>query len=348
MAGIKEVAARAGVSISTVSYAMSGKRSVSAPTRARVMQAARELGYAPRSHGRLARGGGAGILALSSPLDERTVYGDWSPYFFGVARRSHMRGYDILALMGEDEDLASLADSGQVDGILLMDVTVDDPRTALAAYSRVPVVSLGCPDRLDGAYAVDLDFEQMGRLAVHRMVAAGHTHLLFLGADPEAYEEGVNFLVRTRKAVRSSAVGAHVAVTEEYLDGEGGNTMNRLIGHALAVDPEISAILGQVDTMGMFNLTRALAAVGRPVGSAMSVIQLGSFGKGAVLDPPLDEIPLRPYLACGRAVDVLVEMVEGRRPRPGRGIKELIPVTYLDRGSVRSPVRSGDCRNLSK
>lgn len=150
MAGIKEVAARVGVSISTVSYAISGKRSVSASTRARVMQAARELGYAPRSHGRLARGGETRILALSSPMDERTVYGDWSPYFFGVARRSHLRGYDILALMGEDEDLAGLADSGQVDGILLMDVTVDDPRTALAAYSRVPVVSLGCPDSLAG------------------------------------------------------------------------------------------------------------------------------------------------------------------------------------------------------
>lgn len=342
MAGIKEVAARAGVSISTVSYAISGKRSVSASTRARVMQAARELGYVPRSHSRLARGAGTGIIALSSPIDEGTVYGDWSPFFFGVARRSHLRGYDVLTLMGEDEDLAELADSGQVDGILLMDVTLDDPRTALAAYSRVPVVSLGCPDRLDGAYAVDLDFEQMGRLAVHRMVAAGHIHLLYLGADPDAYEEGVNFLVRTRKAVRTSAIGAHVAVTEEYLEGEGARPMNRLVGRALAVDSEISGVLGQVDTMGMLNLVRALAAAGRPVGSAMSVIQLGSFGRGAVLDPPLDEIPLRPYLACGRAVDVLVEIVEGRRPRPGKGIKELIPVIYLDRGSVRSPTRPGE------
>lgn len=341
MAGIKEVAARAGVSISTVSYAISGKRSVSASTRARVMQAARELGYVPRSHGRLARGAGTGIIALSSPIDEGTVYGDWSPFFFGVARRSHLRGYDVLALMGEDEDLAALADSGQVDGILLMDVTVDDPRTAQVAYSRVPVVSLGCPDSLDGAYAVDLDFEQMGRLAVHRMVAAGHTHILFLGANPDAYEEGVNFLVRTRKAVRSSAVDAHLVVTEKYLDGEGAHTMDRLVSRALAADPQISAVIGQVDTMGMFNLVRALAALGRPVGSAMSVIQLGSFGRGAVLDPPLDEIPLRPYPACGRAVDVLVEMVEGRRPRPGKGIKELIPVIYLDRGSVRPPGRPG-------
>lgn len=45
MAGIKEVAALAGVSISTVSYVMTGKRPIGANTRRRVLQAARELGY---------------------------------------------------------------------------------------------------------------------------------------------------------------------------------------------------------------------------------------------------------------------------------------------------------------
>ena len=45
MAGIKDVAVRAGVSISTVSYVMSGKRSVRNETKIKVMQAARELNY---------------------------------------------------------------------------------------------------------------------------------------------------------------------------------------------------------------------------------------------------------------------------------------------------------------
>lgn len=46
MAGIKDVAARAGVSISTVSYVMSGKRSVKEETRLKVLRAARELAIA--------------------------------------------------------------------------------------------------------------------------------------------------------------------------------------------------------------------------------------------------------------------------------------------------------------
>lgn len=45
MVGIKDVAALAGVSISTVSYVMTGKRPIGAKTRQRVLQAARDLGY---------------------------------------------------------------------------------------------------------------------------------------------------------------------------------------------------------------------------------------------------------------------------------------------------------------
>ena len=51
MAGIKDVAALAGVSISTVSYVMTGKRPIGANTRRRVLQAARELGYLAKSGG---------------------------------------------------------------------------------------------------------------------------------------------------------------------------------------------------------------------------------------------------------------------------------------------------------
>lgn len=47
MAGIKDVAAKAGVSISTVSYVMSGKRSIGEETKKKVLKAAQELGYQP-------------------------------------------------------------------------------------------------------------------------------------------------------------------------------------------------------------------------------------------------------------------------------------------------------------
>ena len=104
MAGIKDVAVRAGVSISTVSYVMSGKRSVRNETKIKVMQAARELNYFPNAGARMLRGERTRLVALSSPMSDETAYGDWSPFFFGVARRLRHYGYDVLLLMGEDEN----------------------------------------------------------------------------------------------------------------------------------------------------------------------------------------------------------------------------------------------------
>lgn len=74
MAGIKDVAALAGVSISTVSYVMTGKRPIGANTRRRVLQAARELGYLAKNGGPAPLSGETHFVALSSPVHDSTSY----------------------------------------------------------------------------------------------------------------------------------------------------------------------------------------------------------------------------------------------------------------------------------
>lgn len=68
MAGIKDVAREAGVSVSTVSYALSGKRSISAKTSDKVMAAVEKLGYTPDASTRKMRGIRSQVIALSAPI----------------------------------------------------------------------------------------------------------------------------------------------------------------------------------------------------------------------------------------------------------------------------------------
>ena len=68
MAGIKDVAREAGVSASTVSYVLSGKRSISAKTTGKVMAAVEKLGYTPDASARKMRGMRNQIIALSAPI----------------------------------------------------------------------------------------------------------------------------------------------------------------------------------------------------------------------------------------------------------------------------------------
>ena len=72
MVGINEVAKAAGVSISTVSYALSGKRPVTEETRRRVQETVERLGYTPNARARALAGKQTRILALTEPLHEYT------------------------------------------------------------------------------------------------------------------------------------------------------------------------------------------------------------------------------------------------------------------------------------
>lgn len=87
-----------------------------------------------------------------------------------MATRAKRYDYDILLLMHEygDRELIRVARDGMVDGILLLDVLLNDSRAEVAPMLNVPVVAIGYPSNTEAVYSVDLDFERMGREAVER------------------------------------------------------------------------------------------------------------------------------------------------------------------------------------
>lgn len=336
MPGIKEVAARAGVSVSTVSYVMSGKRSVSGETKLKVMQAARELGYHARGETHAVRGERAGVIAMSSPIDDDTDYMYWAPFCFAIAKQARKRGYDVLVMTEgtASTDIMRMADSGAVDGVVLLDVSLEDPRAADARISRVPVVSIGCPREVGGLVAIDLDFERMGRKAIDVLRRFGHRHVLFVGSPVAAYLSQVNFLVRTRDAIMARARAVGVEVTFVTMRDGGTEDVTRIVESAFEQDPQITAVIGQCDVTALSNLASLLQFQGKDVPRDISMLMLGSFGHASAMGEKIDEIPMQPYSTCNRAVDVLVDLIEGRRRRRPEGDVELMPVSYLRRGSV--------------
>lgn len=81
MTGIKDVAREAGVSVSTVSYVLSGKRSISAKTTDKVMAAVERLGYTPDASARKMRGMRNHIFALSAPIRGDINQAKYNAYF---------------------------------------------------------------------------------------------------------------------------------------------------------------------------------------------------------------------------------------------------------------------------
>lgn len=176
MVKIDEVARAAGVSISTVSYALSGKRPVSAATRTRIESAVEELGYRANAGARMLAGSRTQIFALSEPFRPDTFAPTHMALVLATSIAARRQDYDILLLTEEDaaDGMRRVADSGLVDGILVLDVAPADRRVALARQLDIPSIFIGVPDDHHGLTCVDLDFEAAAALAVDRLVEAGH------------------------------------------------------------------------------------------------------------------------------------------------------------------------------
>ncbi|WP_127473110.1 LacI family DNA-binding transcriptional regulator [Microbacterium sulfonylureivorans] len=335
MANITEVAEAAGVSISTVSYALSGKRPVAPDTRRRIEAAVLELGYSPNAGARMLAGSRTQIFALTEPLRKDTHAPTHMAFVLATAVAARRNDYDILLLTDEQAQagMSRVAANGLVDAILVLDVAPDDARVALARQIATPTVFIGIPDDHDGLICVDLDFEAAAARAVDLLVEAGHVSIGLVGQAETAYLKS-NFPPRVRASVL--ARGAERGVDVAY-GTSGGKRAERAAARRTAgrllddgatalilhcADEAHAAVLAEVDSRGL------------RVPEDVSVISVGASFDTTTLAIAVDSIPLIPEASCDLAVDLALQCLGADRPEPGL---RLIPPAYNPVGSIAPP-----------
>ncbi|MBD7956053.1 LacI family DNA-binding transcriptional regulator [Microbacterium sp. Sa4CUA7] len=335
MANINEVAEAAGVSISTVSYALSGKRPVSPATRRRIEDAVRVLDYSPNAGARMLAGRRTQIFALTEPLRKDTHAPTHMAFVLATAIAARRNEYDILLLTDEEAQagMRRVAASGLVDAILVLDVAPDDARVALARQIATPTVFIGIPDDSDGLICVDLDFEAAAAMAVDRLADAGHRSVGLVGQIETAYTTS-NFPPRVRSAVFDrareraiSAAHANTGVTQSDRTAARRAAASLLDGGATGLvlhctDDAHAAVLAEIADRGL------------RVPEDVSVVSVGASFDTAALSTPLDSIPLVPAASCDLAVELALEALEPAGATPG---VRLITPTYHRRGSIAPP-----------
>lgn len=172
MVTLAEVAQHAGVSASTVSYVLSGKRSISASTRERVEHSIQQLGYHPNAGARALASSRSNIIALMVPLRTDMYVPVMMEIAIAVATSARTHGYDVLLLTGEEGPAAvrRIAGSSLADAMILMDVELHDERLPLLRDSGRTAVLIGLPSDTSGLTCVDLDFEATGALCVDHLM----------------------------------------------------------------------------------------------------------------------------------------------------------------------------------
>jgi DNA-binding LacI/PurR family transcriptional regulator len=181
MATIKDVAARAGVSQSTVHYALNGKRSISEAVRQRVMAAVAELDYTASTLGQRMREGRSysiGLIAPHMPSSD----GSAMEMLVSTAATASQADHTLGIFMGQSpEQVLRLLRNQFVDGLILVETTHMDPRIEALRQTDYPFVMIGRTHNLEGLSTVDFDFEAATFAAFENLVKLGHRTIGFIG-----------------------------------------------------------------------------------------------------------------------------------------------------------------------
>lgn len=308
MAKIKDVARHANVSVSTVSYVLTGKRPISQATRERVYASIRALGYQPHAGARALASRRTNVLALVIPLHSGVNVPVVMQFVAAVVTRAREVDHDVLVLTKDEgeEGLHRVQERSLADALIVMDVEMHDARLPFLRTLQTPTVLIGFPADAAGLVCVDLDFAAAGALCVDHLADLGHSCVGLVGSPYIVYERETGFATRVAGGIQTAAARRRITTTSHPCDPtpEGiRQTVHDLLGQ----HPDMTGLIVHNEAV-IEPLLAALRERGRRVPDDMSIVAIGPdalarrFDLSAV-DLPADDLG-------GRAVDLAMGQLE--------------------------------------
>lgn len=339
MATISDVAELAGVSQSTVSYALSGKRPISADTRRRVEKAITELGYSPHAGARALASARSDVIGLMAPLRTGVDVNVIMQFVAGVVTGASRHGYDVLLLTQDEGSVARVTSSSMVDALVVMDVENQDPRLPALRALRQPAVLIGLPSDPQGLSCVDLDFAQAGTSATRRLLADGHRAVALIGSPPAVLDRHTSYAERMTRGFVGACEAADAAYVVLPTEASAAGAA-RSVDSLLAMLPDVTGVVVH-NEVALPHVISRLRERGRSVPQDISVVAVCPENVAISQPMPVTSVDIPAEQIGSVAVDMVVGLMED----PARAEVRLISPRLTDRGSV-SAVGGGQVRNL--
>jgi DNA-binding LacI/PurR family transcriptional regulator len=338
MATISDVARAAGVSVSTVSYAISGARPIRPETRERIHDAMRSLGFQPNAMARSLASRRSRVIALIYPQIGGGIGGTAGEFVQSVAERAREAGYQLVLWpfrTDQAREIRNLARQGMADGVLLMEVCLDDERIDVLEAAKVPYAMIGRTRDVTERPSVDIDFASTMETAIAHLVGLGHRRIAFVNHSGEQMSAGYGPAVRAAAAYDELMTVRGLVPLSRTCD-DSPVTGRAVTAELLATDPELTAII-TMNELATFGVYAELASRNLSIPGDVSVLGIvTSPGVGTLSYPPLTTMH-SPGAELGRlAVDCLLSQLDpARRPIPN----QLIPCV-LEQGMSIGPART--------
>ncbi len=312
---ITDLAKLAGVSPGTVSRALADSQLISTKTRELIQAIAREHGFRPNIMARNLRIKRAGAIGVLVPLGHETGQHISDPFFMTLlgqlADALTERGYDLLlsrVIPADPHWLSRVADSGRVDGLILIGQSDQSAVIDRLAERYLPMVAWGA--NLPGQIhcSVGSNNRRGGELATRHLIERGSRTFAFFG-DPVAPEIAER-LEGCRTALAEAGISGALTVLPAHLTAETAHpTISKWFDKTKIVP---DGIIAASDVIAMSAL-RALSEHGVSVPENVRLVGYDDLTFASQTVPPLTTI--RQDLCAGAAhlVDLLFRRLAGEK-----------------------------------
>jgi len=326
---MKDVAARAGVSIKTVSRVVNDQGEISEETRWRVQRAIEELGYKPNIVARSLITGRTNTIGLLVAEIE-------TPFLLRVqtgiepVAREHNYNVILFSVADTSDEVKGLEVMRQqrVDGVILNSISLHQDNSHILDFCRtgIPLVAVNRYGLDDSVCQIGWDDETASTEAVLHFVRLGHRRIAHIGGPLDRQSSHCR-LRGYRQGLAQAGLPCQdrYIIHGDYLYPSGYNATLSL----LAVDPPPTAIFVANDVMAMACLA-AVQRSGRRVPDDVAIIGVGGEVFTRYTTPTLTTISLPTAEAGRQAAKMLLAQINGE-PLPAT--KVVLPASLIVRES---------------
>ena len=346
---MREVAAAAGVSIATVSFVVNDSKRVAPETRERIERVMAELGFRRNIVARALASRRTQIIALVYPMLEHRLGGSVSEFITSAARAASAANYHLVVWpIGNDgSELAALVGQKLVDGVLLMEVQLDDARVAALRELDIPFALIGRTRDVTGLHYVDIDFDASVRMAMDHLADLGHRRIVLVNGSQED-ESFTSYGPYIRSEIAYRELCAERGIKPVVLHCRQTVRAGREVAAELVASAPGTTAVIIAEEVASAGLVAELARIGWAVPGDISVMSiLSSPDMAAMCNPPLTTVT-SPGTELGRlGVQALLRQLDGgmaMTPVLRAGVLALGESTATARGPDAIPMTSAISR----
>ncbi len=309
---IRDVAKKLNLSITTISRALDGYDDVAAETRQLVIEAARQMGYAPNRAARQLRRQQAETMGFVIPaVSKRFDEAFFTEFIAGLGEELSARNLDLLVSNattdeGERNLYRRWVNSHKVDGFILNRIHKHDWRINYLSQEEMPFVALGkSHDKIDYP-CIRIDGSDAYLHLVQHLCESGFSRFAFIGG-PKDLVDHLERLQWFKSALKKCDLEVDPSVVSTDLSSTAGYEATRTL---LMRSDLPDAILCVNDEIA-FGALHAAHEQGLAVGTDIAIVGFDGVQDAKHSEPPLTTLDIPVFDIARQLVDMLLKTIAG-------------------------------------